>query len=95
MFIVVVAYKALQPTHAGNGWAFYVCNPQQLFTTARTVAMQDKRFLSPSEVATTLRVSTATVYRRLKAGELRHVRIGSQYRIPAAEVKAAHQPTTS
>ena len=59
--------------------------------------MQDApRFLSPSEVATTLRVSTATVYRRLKAGELRHVRIGSQYRIPAAEVKASeksvHQP---
>ena len=58
--------------------------------------MQDKpRFLSPSEVATTLRVSTATVYRRLKAGDLRHVRIGSQYRIPAAEVKAAHQPKTN
>jgi len=51
-----------------------------------------KRFLSPAEVADTLRVSTATVYRRLKAGELPHVRIGSQYRIPAAAVEASLTP---
>ena len=77
-----------------------MCNGLQPSTPVDTAAMQDSpRFMSPSEVATTLRVSTATVYRRLKAGELRHVRIGAQYRIPAAEVKAkasetsVHQPT--
>jgi len=49
---------------------------------------EPRRFLSPAEVADTLRVSTATVYRRLRAGEIKHVRIGSQYRIPRQEVEA-------
>lgn len=38
-------------------------------------------FLTPREVAETLRVSDMTVYRLIKSGELRAVRIGKSYRI--------------
>ena len=38
-------------------------------------------FLTPSEVADVLRVSDMTVYRLIKAGELRALRIGKSYRI--------------
>ena len=39
------------------------------------------RFLTPAEVADLLRVSSMTVYRLIKAGELRAVRVGKAYRI--------------
>jgi excisionase family DNA binding protein len=38
-------------------------------------------FLTPQEVADLLRVSSMTVYRLIKAGELRAVRVGKAYRI--------------
>lgn len=38
-------------------------------------------FLTPHEVAETLRVSDMTVYRLIKSGELRALRIGKSYRI--------------
>lgn len=44
------------------------------------------RFLTVSEVADTLRVSSMTVYRLIKAGDLRAVRVGKAYRIPEDEV---------
>lgn len=46
----------------------------------------DTRFLTVAEVADALRVSSMTVYRLIKAGELRAVRVGKSYRIPDAEV---------
>ncbi len=39
------------------------------------------RFLTVAEVARSLRVSTMTVYRIIKAGELPAVRVGRGYRI--------------
>ena len=39
------------------------------------------RFLTVAEVASLLRVSTMTVYRLIKGGELGAVRIGKSYRI--------------
>ncbi len=39
------------------------------------------RFLTVAEVAQTMRVSTMTVYRLIKAGDLRAVRVGRSYRI--------------
>lgn len=39
------------------------------------------RFLTVSEVADLLRVSTMTVYRLIKANELSAVRIGKSYRV--------------
>jgi excisionase family DNA binding protein len=39
------------------------------------------RFFTVAEVAARLRVSTMTVYRLIKAGELPAVRIGKSYRI--------------
>ena len=39
------------------------------------------RFLTPAEVADLLRVSSMTVYRLIKAGDLRAVRVGKAYRI--------------
>jgi excisionase family DNA binding protein len=40
------------------------------------------RFLTVAEVADVMRVSTMTVYRLIKAGELGAVRVGKSYRIP-------------
>lgn len=45
-------------------------------------------FLTVAEVADQLRVSTMTVYRLVKAGELPAARIGRSYRIRRADVDA-------
>lgn len=39
------------------------------------------RFLTVAEVADLMRVSTMTVYRLIKAGQLRAARIGKSYRV--------------
>jgi excisionase family DNA binding protein len=44
------------------------------------------RFLTVAEVAELMRVSTMTVYRLIKAGDLAAVRVGRSYRIPDTEV---------
>jgi excisionase family DNA binding protein len=44
------------------------------------------RFLTPAEVAEQLRVSSMTVYRLIKSGELRAARIGKSYRISEDDV---------
>lgn len=41
------------------------------------------KLLTVAEVADTLRVSTMTVYRMIKAGDLAAVRVGKSYRIRA------------
>jgi excisionase family DNA binding protein len=46
------------------------------------------RFLTPAEVADHLRVSSMTVYRLIKSGELRAARIGRSYRISEDDVDA-------
>ena len=46
------------------------------------------RFLTPREVADQLRVSSMTVYRLIKSGELRAVRVGKAYRILEDDVDA-------
>jgi len=46
------------------------------------------RFLTPAEVAEELRVSSMTVYRLIKSGELRAARIGKSYRIREEDVDA-------
>ena len=43
-------------------------------------------FLTVAEVASMLRVSNMTVYRLVKAGDLRAVRVGKSYRLTAADV---------
>ncbi len=43
--------------------------------------------LTVAEVASIMRVSTMTVYRLIKAGELAAVRIGHNYRIREAELE--------
>ena len=50
--------------------------------------MARARFLTPREVADLLRVSPMTVYRLIKAGELRAVRVGKAYRILEDDVDA-------
>ena len=49
--------------------------------------MSRGRFLTPREVADLLRVSSMTVYRLIKAGELAAVRVGHNYRIRENEVE--------
>jgi excisionase family DNA binding protein len=44
------------------------------------------RLLTPTEVAEQLRVSTMTVYRLIKAGDLRAARIGKSFRIAEDDV---------
>ena len=46
------------------------------------------RFLTVLEVADQLRVSTMTVYRLIKSGELRAVRVGKSYRLREDDVDA-------
>ena len=43
--------------------------------------LPDVRFLTVAEVAELMRVSTMTVYRLIKGGELPAVRVGRSYRI--------------
>lgn len=47
---------------------------------------QRARFLTVAEVADILRVSSMTVYRLIKAGDLRAVRVGKSYRLAEDEV---------
>ena len=44
------------------------------------------RFLTVQEVAQLLRVSSMTVYRLIKAGDLRAVRVGKSYRLSEDDV---------
>ena len=46
------------------------------------------RFLTVAEVAGLLRVSTMTVYRLIRAGELASVRVGKSYRVREDDVDA-------
>ena len=46
------------------------------------------RFLTVAEVAGLLRVSTMTVYRLIKAGDLAAVRVGKSYRVREDDVDA-------
>ena len=47
-----------------------------------------EQLLTASEVAHMLRVSTMTIYRLLRAGELRAVRIGRSYRFRESDILA-------
>ncbi len=44
------------------------------------------RFLTVAEVASLLRISTMTVYRLIKAGDLPALRIGRSYRVTEDDV---------
>lgn len=44
------------------------------------------RLLTVTEVAQAMRVSNMTIYRLIRAGELRALRVGSCYRIRATDV---------
>lgn len=46
------------------------------------------RFLTVQEVADLMRVSTMTVYRLIKSGELRAVRVGRSFRVRDVDVDA-------
>jgi excisionase family DNA binding protein len=48
---------------------------------------KDDRFLTVQEVAQLMRVSTMTVYRLIKAGELRAARVGRSFRLRESEVE--------
>ncbi|MCU1485004.1 MAG: DNA-binding protein [Actinomycetia bacterium] len=50
------------------------------------MVQQRARFLTVAEVADIMRVSTMTVYRLIKAGDLRAVRVGKSYRLAEDDV---------
>lgn len=49
-------------------------------------AQQRPRFMTVAEVAEMMRVSTMTVYRLIKGGDLPAVRFGKSYRLDEADV---------
>lgn len=51
--------------------------------------------LTVEEVATVLRVSKMTVYRRVHSGELPSVHFGRSFRIPARAIEAYLNPRTT
>ena len=53
---------------------------------ARAVIGGSGSLLTVAEVAAAMRVSTMTVYRLIKAGDLPAVRVGHNYRIRGADV---------
>ena len=53
--------------------------------------LADLRFLTVAEVADMMRVSSMTVYRLVRSGELPAVRFGRSYRIPESAVVDAVQ----
>lgn len=48
----------------------------------------ERRLLTVAEVADVLRVSTMTVYRLIKNGEIAAIRVGKSYRISESELQA-------
>ena len=46
------------------------------------------RFMTVAEVATLMRVSTMTVYRLIKAGDIPAVRVGKSYRLREDDVNS-------
>jgi excisionase family DNA binding protein len=53
-----------------------------------TFAMPDRGLLTVREVAAAMRVSTMTVYRLIKAGELPAIRVGKHFRIKGGDLTA-------
>ena len=51
-------------------------------------SFSSSRFLTVQEVATLMRVSTMTVYRLIKAGDLPAVRVGRSFRVRDVDVDA-------
>ena len=52
----------------------------------RASQLRDDRFLTVREVADAMRVSTMTVYRLIRSGELHATRVGRSYRLREAEL---------
>jgi excisionase family DNA binding protein len=55
--------------------------------STETQTLLGRRFLTVAEVARQLRVSNMTVYRLIKAGDLRAVRVGRGYRLLEDDVR--------
>lgn len=53
------------------------------------------RTMTPSEVAQRLGISTSTVSRRIKAGEIKTIKVGNRHRIPVPEYEAFHRSLMS
>ena len=51
-----------------------------------TIGLSKARFLTVQEVAALMRVSSMTVYRLIKAGELAAVRVGRSFRVSEVDV---------
>ena len=52
----------------------------------RTIPCMSERLLTAGEVAETLRVSTMTIYRLIRRGELPAVRVGRNYRVRVSDL---------
>jgi excisionase family DNA binding protein len=64
------------------------CADSQAGDPTVTFAMPDRGLLTVREVADAMRVSTMTVYRLIKAGELRAIRVGKHFRIKNGDLVA-------
>ena len=60
--------------------------PQARSREARVESHAKAQFLTVAEVAALMRVSTMTVYRLIKAGDMAAVRVGKSYRVREDDV---------
>jgi len=55
--------------------------------TVRGLLRQYARYLTPEEAAEVLGVGVATIYKRLRSGDLAGFQLGRQWRIPPSELQ--------
>ena len=88
----------MSPSHPGRSLAphsttrasrAYAASPERGRGVSRVAqSFATARFLTVQEVADMLRVSSMTVYRLIKAGDLPAVRVGLSFRVREADVDA-------
>jgi excisionase family DNA binding protein len=66
--------------------AYVVLEPKAEEPTVKRRPFVGDRLLTVGEVAATMRVSSMTVYRLIKAGQLPAIRVGKNYRIRESDV---------
>jgi excisionase family DNA binding protein len=62
--------------------------PEQVFQPPAARAVLDEPLFTVHEIAMALRVSPATVLRRIRAGELKAIRVGREWRVAKSEWSA-------
>jgi len=57
--------------------------------------MTEKQFYRPDEIAKMLRFAKSTIYRWIRTGKIRAIKMGASYRVPDDVLKNKIEPTDS